>query len=208
MTKISIKPSEHSGEQQPLNLNDKKLMGSIHEHPLEWLVQNYISPPAEPNSYFDIRDTPSVWNDCVSKFPARHLFLYSFCLASVDKSLEDLKGARGVAINLCRQTGNEPGLTWLYRRPQYALRMDTLGDRKHYPAWSWEVKLQTTGLASGYGITGKLMLILYSSKVMLGSNVDLQEWRSVLEEEVRGWDSWVANEEAKIRELFNLASTK
>ena len=203
----SIRPSDHIGEPQPLNINDKKLMGSIHEHPLEWLVANYMAPPADPNSYFDIHNIPTVWGDCVSKFPARHLFLYSFCLASADKLLGRLKDARDTAAEMCRRGSNEPGMTWLGRRPQYALHMDGLGVRKHYPAWSWEIKLQTTGLAERYGVKGKLLLVVYSSKAMLGSGVDLSGWRAALDDEAKMWDEYVAGEGAKIRRQFGIKDT-
>ena len=202
----SIRPSEHVGELQPLNINDKKLMGSIHEHSLDWLVQNYVAPPSDPNGYFDIRGVPVAWDACVSKFPVKHLFLYSFCLASNDPNLSSWRNAREQAIAVCSDLGDELKEFWLHNRPQYGFQALISNMRRHYPAWSWDIRTKFSGLAREYGVSGKVIFVIYSSKAMLSSKTDIGGWRHILDVDIKGWDNWVISENDKIRKFFNIGT--
>jgi len=84
--------------------------------------------------------------------------------------------------------------------------MSSSGDRRKFPIWDKRVRGWFVSSArDNYKITARLLLIIYSSKVVLSSSsVDLEAWRPVLEGEVRKWEAWVMGEKQRISEFFSL----
>jgi hypothetical protein len=205
---VSFAPEDMTSAPQPLNLDNARAIAAIHDLSLREFVSQYSYPPTDVDGYFDMRGVPTIWEDCVSKFSVPHLFLYSVCTCSADKSLSVWHASRERALELCREKGDEPSMTWLQRRPQYKLRMDTLSRKRRFAAWGRKVLEWLSDQARTYGVTSKTLFIIYSSKAMLAEadngGVDLKGFRSALEEEVNSWDDWVAQEGDKIRRTFKL----
>lgn len=201
---VGFAPADFSGEPQPLNLNDKKAVSAIHELSFEDFAAMYSSPPKDTDGYLDMRRLPSAWLEAVSSLPENHLFLYSFCLASADKRIGRLQDVRGGARQQCRATGNEAGLLWLGMRPKYGSCLIVGDGRRKFPSWNADVRDWFISLAWSVGITGRVMLIVYSSKVVLGSSTDLGKLRRILSNEVTRWDRWIEEEIEEISQFFTL----
>jgi hypothetical protein len=202
---VSLKPSDMLSEPQPLNINDKKTMSVLHEKPLEWLVNNFIPPPANPDSYFDLRGAPSVWCECSKKVSRSHLCLHAFCLASADDKLRELSDLRKIAFDQCSRIGDERSLFWLRNRPAFYINGLSVERKARVNCWSWEVKSKVSSLADQFGITMRSLLLVYSTKSLLSSDAELEGWRSILKQGiVDKWDARIADEIATIRRLFSL----
>ena len=201
---VSIKPSDMSGEAQPLNLSDSKAVKSIHEMTFEDFVSAYQQPLLKRDDYLDIKYVPSVWIRATAKFPSSHLFLYSYCALSADARLKILRNVRQQAESVCENTGNEAGALWLDTRPRYELILSTSNKRKHFPSWNEVVVQWMITIANYYGLNARKLFVVYSSIVMLDSGRDLGGYRRFLAKEKENWVKWLDDEISSISQFFGV----
>jgi hypothetical protein len=73
--------------------------------------------------------------------------------------------------------------------------------------WSPDIKSKLGALAESFGFTARAIVIVYSSKSLLTSNIPLQGWRTTLNHNIIAeWDRRVDNEISEVKRLFNLGA--
>ena len=204
--KVSLKPSNMTVEPQPVNTGSKRELSNIATMTLDSLVLGASLPLYDRDADLDIRGAPSAWVLCANRAAKRHMVLHAFCLASADTKLRELSVLREQAQELCDDTGDERGMYWLRCRPPlYINNMVMEQKRFRLNCWSLDVKTRITALAESYGTTARSIVIAYSTKSLLASDVSLRGWRTTLQQNiVNKWEEYVSQEILLIRRLFNL----
>ena len=200
--KVSLNPKDASYGRELLDIYDRRTVQSIHEMPFGDFVEKYQAPKLTKDDYLDIRYVPDVWARVTDQQPRSHLFLYTLCNLQADDRLVELRAVRAKALEVCDEKGDEASLMWLGRRPRYQTLMASSEKRLHFPAWNEEFYRTLVTESTDLSTTARIMLIVYSSKVLLESGIDLQGYKHILNKEVDAWTDWVEREISEITGAF------
>lgn len=204
---ISLRPSEAIAEPRFINTASKRELDNISTMTLDNLIKEAVVPVYDRDADLDMRGVPSAWLACVKKTSKRHLALHALCLASADRRLQQLSLVKQKAQEICDTTGDERGLVWLSNRPPFYINSLAIERRRvRINCWNPEIKLALSGLADEYGITERSIILVYSCKSLLNSDVGILGWRSLLQRDILDiWDKWVSAETMAIIRLFGLS---
>jgi len=201
---VSLKPANFTEPITTLNTKDKVLVRHLTDNGLDNFLASYFAPPYDDAARLDITSIPVSWASVIRKLSLPHIFFYATVLASQDKLLSALTQAREKAADKCLHEFGEFGQLWLDGRPHYTPETTVNNGRWHFPTWDAETKSWLGKVAHSSSTTSRQLLVIYSTKALLDSSVDLGVYKKSFEREVATWDNYLTTETALLFQKFSI----
>lgn len=189
---------------KPLNVDDLRELRSLVGITLDEFTRGSIAPPADPNSYYELRGVPFEWSWCAAKVSKRHLFVHAFVLASADKRMKEYAELHKKALDVASGHKDAGRLVQLLNRPPFFLSgLPMAPGRYKLNAWSWEMKGRMGGFASKHGMSTRAIVLAYTTLSLLTVPEKLDGWDDLLRRDIwQKWDEHLDAEVAGVTRLF------